>query len=403
MRLAGPHQVINGSIKDVQLYTCNYDKIKYVEARNHVLYPVTLSVAGSTPEDKGLHLELLVTDIRLSVSPAIIELLSRVLKTATGGGSAAVADETEDKDYSDVWNCSDLKEQDYWFFRTDEATEATESVKTMETTSRKNYQEMCILSIPSIVVTMEAGVGTKTLPMLIIESSLRGNVCNWSSQLSVEAGLTLQMNYYNSRLALWEPLIEPVEIVSQGQSKWVPWELKLEVSMNDREDVASPTSESESFDPIQQQALMCVDISSDHSMELVVTKTCIEVLSNLGKAFSSAMTPSTQVTSLEVLAPYKVVNELGCLVKVDLALGTFSLFKDDSASEVILESGAEVELQRKVELRSSPTLGMLMSREGVDLKKYVINVRVRFFFILRRFMMIRVIPNLKKSCTLMDN
>lgn len=38
------------------------------------------------------------------------------------------------------------------------------------------------------------------------------------------------MGYYNSRLALWEPLIEPVEILSEGVNKQVPWELKLEVS-----------------------------------------------------------------------------------------------------------------------------------------------------------------------------
>lgn len=47
--------------------------------------------------------------------------------------------------------------------------------------------------------------------------------------MGIEASLTLQMDYYNSQLALWEPLIESVEVVKNNKSEYVPWELKLEV------------------------------------------------------------------------------------------------------------------------------------------------------------------------------
>lgn len=39
----------------------------------------------------------------------------------------------------------------------------------------------------------------------------------------------MQMGYYNSYLALWEPLIEPVEVEKDGKLTYVPWELKVEV------------------------------------------------------------------------------------------------------------------------------------------------------------------------------
>lgn len=49
-------------------------------------------------------------------------------------------------------------------------------------------------------------------------------------QLQVEASLTMLMGYYNSRLALWEPLIEPVEVIDEkGLMDFVPWEIKMEV------------------------------------------------------------------------------------------------------------------------------------------------------------------------------
>ena len=45
--------------------------------------------------------------------------------------------------------------------------------------------EVCILSAPSIVITMEAGVGSQTLPMMLLDLSFRGTVMDWSTQVSV--------------------------------------------------------------------------------------------------------------------------------------------------------------------------------------------------------------------------
>lgn len=39
----------------------------------------------------------------------------------------------------------------------------------------------------------------------------------------------MQVSYYNIERALWEPLIEPVEVLKDYQYKHVPWELKMEV------------------------------------------------------------------------------------------------------------------------------------------------------------------------------
>lgn len=58
IRMAGKHQVINGSISDIQLYTCCYDPAKRADTKSHVLHPVSISVAGSTPEGQGLHIEV---------------------------------------------------------------------------------------------------------------------------------------------------------------------------------------------------------------------------------------------------------------------------------------------------------------------------------------------------------
>lgn len=227
--------------------------------------------------------------------------------------------------------------------------------------------------MPSIIITIEAGVGSKTLPMLVLESSLKGNVSNWSSQMCVEAGLTLQMNYYNSRLALWEPLIEPVEVTNSNKPKWVPWELKLEISKNELSEEVTTPSDIESIEGSLQQATMCIDISSDHSIEIVITKTCLDVLNNLGKAFANAM-KAGEVKQLEMMAPFKIVNELGCSVCVNLERGSFGLFNGNGENEVILESGAEAHLIKKITGLASPT--MQLETDALAVKNYFINVKV---------------------------
>lgn len=49
---------------------------------------------------------------------------------------------------------------------------------------KKSLEELCIISMPKVIVTIEAGVGTKTLPMLIFEASFKGLAHNWSSQVN---------------------------------------------------------------------------------------------------------------------------------------------------------------------------------------------------------------------------
>lgn len=48
--------------------------------------------------------------------------------------------------------------------------------------------------------------------------------------MGIEASMSLLVAYYNSRLALWEPLIEPIEGIHRGKRISTPWELKTKVN-----------------------------------------------------------------------------------------------------------------------------------------------------------------------------
>ncbi|ERL94108.1 hypothetical protein D910_11390 [Dendroctonus ponderosae] len=183
LRMSGEHQVINGVIKDLQLYTCNYNPAKRAETKGNVLHPVTISLAGSTPVGKGLHLELLVEEVLLRVSPATIELLNSVLVTMSKSPTSDEAEEEEQFNFASLWEQKSFRESDFWFLKGDDALEATEDSIVGQPVPKTILQELCIISMPSIVITLEAGVANKTLPFLLFETSLKGCAKNWASQL----------------------------------------------------------------------------------------------------------------------------------------------------------------------------------------------------------------------------
>ena len=58
-------------------------------------------------------------------------------------------------------------------------------------------------------------------------------------QLLVESSLKLELAYYNSLLAAWEPIIECVERRDAGMVSFSPWELHMKVSRAPRPPVAA--------------------------------------------------------------------------------------------------------------------------------------------------------------------
>ncbi|XP_035721159.1 vacuolar protein sorting-associated protein 13-like isoform X2 [Vespa mandarinia] len=361
MRIMGEHQVITGSIKDLSLLTGIYNPAKRADWIYQVLRPCSVSVAGSTPEGKGLHIDICCTDIHISVSPGVIEILNNVIHTVT-------KTEVEDNEvvkpepnYKGLWQITPYKEQNYWFLKPEIAMDVSEYFSYPDCDDNAVYKpELAIISAPTILLTLEAGVGNKTLPMLLMHIGFQSHVNDWSTKsMSLECTISLIMAYYNSRLALWEPLIEPKEGIQNGKRTSTPWELKTKVQFNDLAvsskgaSAISPSIESEPED-LHQIAKMSIDVTSSENLEITVTKTCLDVLKQLGNAFSSAIEAGGKMAT-QKLAPYILKNETGLPMTLNLELSHFKIFdsgsrssnKADLYTEVILESGASIELVPK--------------------------------------------------------
>uniref|UniRef100_A0A1B6F8B5 Vacuolar protein sorting-associated protein 13 n=1 Tax=Cuerna arida TaxID=1464854 RepID=A0A1B6F8B5_9HEMI len=344
IRMEDGEEAYTGSINDFQLFSCCFNPEKRKETKSKIIRPVTVFLVGCKGETQGFKLDFTTTNICVAVTPGTLELLTKIMQIVTAGKQSIVPVEEEEHDYSDIWGIDHFDDVDYWFLKTELAEDAWQVLDLH--LPRLNINEICVLKIPSMWITLEAGVGNKTLPMLLIEYNMHACVKSWSSQVNAEASMNLQVSYYNSRLALWEPLVEPVEVIEpKGVITHVPWELTIQVETND-----SQKQEENEIDGIGESSTRpkcTIAISSKETMELTVTKTCLDVMKNLGTAFNNAIF-KPEMRSSAYSSPYVVQNDLGVNIKVSLNNGIFKLFDQEGlqneVEEVVLESGANVSL-----------------------------------------------------------
>lgn len=89
-----------------------------------------------------------------------------------------------------LWQVKPLDECNAWFLGVDIATEATETFKDREQILK---QEKFDVVVKSIQITLECGLGHRTVPLLLVESTFSGVVRNWSSLMEVTADMSLEV------------------------------------------------------------------------------------------------------------------------------------------------------------------------------------------------------------------
>ena len=290
-----------------------------------VLKPSWLTVKAKLCEDEqASQVDINIGDVTLSVSPGTIALLASVSKSmALTEDDSALEEEEELKEeislasWANLWDMKPLAFYNFPFLETEVGVEAHELIQddnlaslSLETRVVPCRSEKMIINFKHFEIMIETGQGNRTSPLVLLESSMRARVNNWSSVLEIAVSLDLQAGYYNSRLALWEPLLEPVDCTRLGQVKQRPWELTMTMKK-----VVDETEEFE-FENRPSSKLEIKFESSD-TMELTVTRSFLDVVSLLGKAFSDAVNQKLSKRDLPV-SLYMVNNQLDKNVVISL-------------------------------------------------------------------------------------
>uniref|UniRef100_UPI003AAD81DF intermembrane lipid transfer protein VPS13C n=1 Tax=Centroberyx gerrardi TaxID=166262 RepID=UPI003AAD81DF len=290
-------QSMRANLRELRLLACPFLHSRDNKAVTTVLRPCSVALETKTQPNQPLTGCVTVEEVIVKISPVILNTVMTITAAMTAKPQSERSQEAR-PEVGDLWSVMNIYSCNYWFLGVDQATEATESFAEPD---GRNQGESFAVDVKVVQVTLDSGLGHRTVPLLLAESSFSGLARNWSSLLHLTADMTLEVNYFNESHAVWEPLIERVE---GGKRRW---NLKLEMKNNPVQDKSPVPGDDFVVFPEPRTA---INICSKDTMNITVSQCSLNVFANLAKAFSEG-TASTFDYSVKEKAPFTIRNALG--------------------------------------------------------------------------------------------
>ncbi|XP_076984207.1 intermembrane lipid transfer protein VPS13C isoform X2 [Tamandua tetradactyla] len=348
-------QMMEASVRDLKVLACPFLREKRGKNITTVLQPCSLYMEKCTWASGKQNINIVVKEFIIKISPIILNTVMTIMAALT---PKRKEDESKDtsKAMENLWDVKSINDYNSWFLGVDMATEITENFKDID---HPLIEENCDVVVESVQVTLECGLGHRTVPLLLAESTFSGSIKNWTSLMAATAHMTLEVHYYNETHAVWEPLIERVAGKRQ-------WNLRLDVKKNPVQDKSLMPGDDFCFLPEPQTA---IHISSGDTMNITISKSCLNVFNNLAKGFSEGAA-STFDYSLKDKAPFTVKNAVGVPIKVQPNSNLKVMGSSEKSDIYDVDAGQTLELEYS---------SMEPSRQG---KSSILNDQENSFFTL---------------------
>ncbi|XP_065103684.1 intermembrane lipid transfer protein VPS13A isoform X1 [Paramisgurnus dabryanus] len=330
-------QSMTAVVSDLKVVACPFLREKRENNVTTVLQPCEVFFQSSQSPTQPQTIELSISSLTLKVSPIIINTV--IIIQSALSPVAETPEELKSPVPYDLWERRSLQDLKLWFLE-EGGEEDTRSVIPLIPQG-----ESMNMNIGSICLTLEAGVGHRTVPMLLAKASFQGDVKNWSTLINLHCHLDLEVNYYNEMMGLWEPLLEPLD--DEGKDGFRPWTLALK--MKKKPVVYSGVSDEVDGGVPDYKTVIC--LASKDQLNITLSKCGLHMLSNLGTAFAEAAKQTAECIQTDQ-APFVVKNHLGLAVSV-------------LCSEVFRPLGKE-SVNRVVELQDGESLNMDYTAESSD-------------------------------------
>ncbi|XP_028433878.1 intermembrane lipid transfer protein VPS13A isoform X2 [Perca flavescens] len=316
-------------IKDLKVMACPFLKEKRRNNVTTVLQPCQVFFRSIQSPTSPQAMEVSINALTLKVSPIIIKTVMTIQSVLTP--TAETPEELDSPVPVDLWQKRPWKELKLWFLE-EEGDEDTASLAPLIPQG-----ESLQVIIKSICLTLEAGVGHHTIPMLLAKSSFQGDVTNWSTLINLHSELNLEVHYYNEVMGVWEPLLEPLE--DETRDGFKSWRLKLKM----KKKPVKYTGLSDEVDCNVPDYKTAIVISSEDQLNITLSKCGLAMLSNLGTAFAEAAKQTADSFQKDE-APFVVKNRLGLPVSVHHSAMFCPIGQQSTNGMVKLQHGETLEM-----------------------------------------------------------
>lgn len=288
-------------IKDLKVVACPFLAEKRRNNVTTVLQPCQVFFKRNMYPASPETMDISINALTLKVSPIIINTVITIQSALTP--TAETPEALDSPVPVDLWEKRGWKELKFWFLE-EEGDKDTASLAPLIPKG-----EMLQVSIKSICVTLEAGVGHHTIPMLLAKSSFHGHVTNWFTLISIHSHLDMEVHYFNEIMGVWEPLLEPLE--DETKDSFRPWSLELKM----KKKPVKFTGLSDEVDCNVPDYKTVIVVSSQDQLNITLSKCGLAMLGNLGTAFAEAAKQTAESFQKDE-APFLVKNRLGLPVSV---------------------------------------------------------------------------------------
>ncbi|XP_016013121.2 vacuolar protein sorting-associated protein 13A isoform X4 [Rousettus aegyptiacus] len=298
------NDTMTATIKDLQMRACPFLPVKRKGKITTVLQPCDLFYQATQMGSDPQMIDISVKSLTLKVSPVIINTVITIT-SALYTSKETIPQETASST-AHLWEKKDTKSLKMWFLE-----EPNEVENVPPTAELVPNGETIKMNIDSIFIVLEAGIGHRTVPMLLAKSRFSGEGKNWTSLINLHCQLELEVHYYNEMFGVWEPLLEPLEIDQTEDFR--PWNLGIKMKKKAKKAIVESDTEEENYRVPEYKTV--ISFYSKDQLNITLSKCGLVMLNNLVKAFAEAATGSSPVF-IRDLAPFIILNSLGLTITV---------------------------------------------------------------------------------------
>ncbi|XP_036886237.1 vacuolar protein sorting-associated protein 13A isoform X1 [Sturnira hondurensis] len=319
------NNTMTAAIKDLQMRACPFLPDKRKDKITTVLQPCDLFYQATQIGTDPQVIDISVKSLTLKVSPVIINTVITIT-SALYTTKETIPQETASST-AHLWEKKDIKNLKMWFLE-----EPKEVQNIAPTTELVPKGERIKMNIDSIFIVLEAGIGHRTVPMLLAKSCFSGEGKNWSTLINLHCQLELEVHYFNEMFGVWEPLLEPLEIDQTEEFR--PWNLGIKMKKKAKQAIVESDTEEENYKVPEYKTV--ISFYSKDQLNITLSKCGIVMLNNLVKAFTEAATGSSDAFVRD-LAPFMIVNSLGLTISVSPS-DSFSVLNVPVAKSYVLRN-----------------------------------------------------------------
>ncbi|WAR06888.1 VP13A-like protein [Mya arenaria] len=217
-------QRLSSKVSMLQMFSSIYGKAS--EHKSKMLSPCEMEFSREyNVTNNKLDMAVKMKKIYVHFTPPNIRLLRdviEILQQSFAQSSESLSEDTTVPEVKDMWKIKPITPEK-WIEKYNDG----ESVAPMFGPAEAPIETMTV-DVEEVCAFFEVENLDQTAPLLCVRTSIDMKLTNWTKQMRMLTDLELDVCYYNERLSVWEPLIEP-NMVQEGN--YEPWALKIQADV----------------------------------------------------------------------------------------------------------------------------------------------------------------------------